>query len=191
MLRGLRRSDVASVFSLLARNFPAEHELLGWDRTAFERIGRSLFRPGPRIVLGFLRAIGRSPFDFLILDEDGKIAAAALLSYPPNVGFLSTVFVDEPFRRRGYAQKLLAVADARVARRGRRRMVLDVLEANAPARSLYAKLGYRRLRGGAHLVHDAPGSADPPPAPADLRPFRRGDAKPRLRASSRRRERGS
>src|SRR5689334_7089477 len=105
MLRGLRRSDVPAVFSLLARNFPIEHELLGWDRVAFERIGRGLFRPGPRLVLGFLRAIGRWPFDFLILDEGGTIAAAALLSYPPKVGFVSTVFVDEPYRRRGYAQK--------------------------------------------------------------------------------------
>src|SRR5262249_34514722 len=152
MLRPIRRDDVPEIFPLLARNFPAEHELLGWDRAVFERILRGLFRPGPRLALGLLRLVGRSPFELLMLDDGGRLAAGTLLTFPGRVGYVSTVFVDPPFRRRGYAQRLLAIADARARARGRRQMVLDVLEENAPARALYAKLGYRRLRGMSHLV---------------------------------------
>jgi hypothetical protein len=51
-----------------------------------------------------------------------------------------------------------------------------VLATNAPAKSLYAKLGYRLLHRLTYQFHDADGPASPSPPVAGIRPFERKDA---------------
>ena len=58
-------------------------------------------------------------------------------------GELLTLAVAPPHRRLGYGASLLAEGEARLLRAGAGRAVLEVSEANAPARALYAAAGWR------------------------------------------------
>ena len=175
-LRELRRADAPRLFELLKSQFPEEESILGTRADGFARIVRRLYRPDLRLLLGLLRLVGRSPFRFFVIEEEGDLVATTLLSFPPKTGFLSMVVVAPAFRRRGYARRLLDTARTATVRRGRRFVALNVLGSNAPARTLYASAGYRELDHQWLLVHDRPIDLAAAPKVASVRPFQREDA---------------
>jgi len=178
MLREFRPTDTPRLFEFLKTEFPQEEALLGTRPEGFRKIVQRLSRWDTRLVLGLARAIGRPLFRFLVIEDAGRVVATTMLTFNPRSGYVSMVVVDPSFRRRGYARRLLEEARHATERRKRRYVVLDVLEANPPARTLYEAIGYRRLRSSAYLSHERPDTLRGPlPTPAGIRPFRRRDAR--------------
>ena len=134
MIRDLRKSDASRVLELLKAGFPEEERLSGTTPEGFHRIVRRVFRWDVRIALRVLSWSGRPVFRFLVVEEDGRVVATTLLSFPERAGYVSTVTVDSAYRRRGFARGLIERA-AEIARAaGRKFLVLDVLDQNVPAR---------------------------------------------------------
>lgn len=177
-LREFHRSDGKAFFALLKIGFPEEERMLGTRPEGLERLLRRLYRLDIRLLLGILRAFRRSPFHLYVLDDGGRLAGVTMLSFAARAGYLSTVVIDPAYRRRGLARRLIEAARAEAARRGKPYVVLTVLEANAPARALYATAGYEELKRERFVVHDAPGSIPAGPASPSIRPFERSDAEP-------------
>ncbi len=179
MLRELRPKDTERLYAFLKVDFPEEEALLGTRPEGVSKVVRRIFRWDTRILLGLMRLFGRSLFRFFVIDENGGIVATTLLSFTARTGWVSMVAVDRGHRRQGLARRLLEQARATTARRGRKYIALDVLEANTPARTLYASLGYRPLRARAFFVHESPGAfLNAPATAAGVRPFQRADAAP-------------
>jgi len=177
-LREFRRADAASLFALLKSEFPEEEAILGMRAEGFEAVIRRLFRADFRLFVGVLRAFGRAPYRLFVADEAGSIAGTTLLTFAARAGFLSTVVVAPPFRRRGIARALIDAARRATARRKLPYVALRVLAENAPARALYAAAGYRELDRQRYVVHEAPASIGAVPASPSIRPFRPSDAGP-------------
>jgi GNAT superfamily N-acetyltransferase len=166
------------MFQLTEANFPEEGALLRWRPGAFETVVDRVFRPDMRLLLWLMEKLRHPIVKAFALEVDQRLVGAALLSFTGPSGYISSVVVDAPYRGRGYATQIVRACESAAYRLGRRYAVLDVLRSNAPARSLYLKLGYRPIRGQSYHVRDYDGPAPPEaPLPEGLRPFVRADAK--------------
>ncbi|HTT17069.1 MAG TPA: GNAT family N-acetyltransferase [Thermoplasmata archaeon] len=175
-VREFRRTDAPALFALMKTEFPEEEAVLGMRAEGFSEVIRRLYRADLRVFLGLARLVGRSPFHLYVLEQDGALAGTTLLSFARRAGFLSNVVVAPEFRRRGIARRLIETARATAARRRKPYVVLRVLSANTPARTLYLSAGYEVLDHQAYVVHDRPAAFAPAPTPAGIRPFERRDA---------------
>lgn len=180
--REFRFSDLPRLAQLQEEGFPEENALFGIQPKEIERLVRKLDRWHLRLMLGFLRVVGRPFFLFPIVEDDGAMVATTLLSFGARHGYVSMVMVDPKFRRRGYARRLLTTAQRWTRRRHKPYVVLDVLANNTPARRLYEELGYRELRATSAMVRDVPAAPSAAPAAeAAVRPFAKADV-PRLKS---------
>jgi ribosomal protein S18 acetylase RimI-like enzyme len=177
VIREFRRADANRVFGFLSSYFPEEERILGTRPEGFEKVMRRLFRLDTRFVLGLLSLLGRPVFRFFVDEEDGRVVATTLLTFPERSGYISTVVVDPQYRRRGLAQGLLERARVTALATGRKYVALDVLATNTPARTLYERIGYRPLRESTLLVRE-PDAALTGGASPSIRPFRRDDGRP-------------
>ncbi len=84
-----------------------------------------------------MAALLAMPGCFAVADPDGLILARVAA----DEAELLTVGVLPGARRRGVGRALLRAANREAARRGARRLFLEVAEGNAPARALYAQAG--------------------------------------------------
>jgi ribosomal protein S18 acetylase RimI-like enzyme len=182
-IRELRASDAPRIWEFLKQYFPEEEALMGSRPEGFRRLIHRIFRWDSRFLLGILRVFGRPVFNFYVVEEDSKIVASTLLSYPGPTGYISMVSVDATYRRRGFAQALLEHARETARKRGKSFVALDVLAHNAPAIALYERLGYQRLRGSAFFLREPDGAPTGPadPLPATIRRFESRDVEPLLR----------
>jgi ribosomal protein S18 acetylase RimI-like enzyme len=177
MLRSFRAADGPRLAELVRTNFPEEEELLRWRPGAFEAIVARVYRPHIRFLLWFLEHVGHPIVKVFALEVDGRFVGGALLSYPAQAGYISSVVVDPAYRGRGYGAQIVRACEAAAARARRPYAVLDVLDVNTTARGLYAKLGYETLRHQAYYLREY-GASDPssPPAGEQVRPFVSRDA---------------
>jgi ribosomal protein S18 acetylase RimI-like enzyme len=174
VIRELRADDAPTLLALMQRDFPEEEALMGWQPDGFFRVVRRIYRWDARLLLGLAAIFGRRVFRFYVVEEDGRLVATTLLTYPARAGFVSMVAVDRAYRRRGLAKALLERARLDAVRAGRSYVALDVLATNAPARALYDALGFRPLRESRIMAWE--GSApDAPVGENAVRPFRRPD----------------
>jgi len=60
----------------------------------------------------------------------------------PRGGFIYDLMVYEPFRRRGYAEEAIRLAEQVAREKGADKISLHVFGSNIGARKLYTKLGY-------------------------------------------------
>jgi ribosomal protein S18 acetylase RimI-like enzyme len=181
-LREFRRADAAEFGRLVVDHFPAEQSLLGMRPEAIDRVARRIYRWDARLVLGLFRLLGRPIFRFFLIDVNGHVAATTIATFTPYAVYLSSVMVDTPYRRRGFAKRLLERSHEAGRRAGKAYAALDVLERNASAQELYRSMGYRPLRKLALFrreLADVPPRREHDPLPAGVRPFRNRDA-PRL-----------
>jgi GNAT superfamily N-acetyltransferase len=95
------------------------------------------------------RILARDDSEFLLgAPDDGPAAGVAQLRFRWAVWWeaedcwIEDVFVAEPARGSGLGRALVQAAIDRAAERGCRRVDLDVDTDNAPARALYASLGF-------------------------------------------------
>lgn len=176
--REIRPKDLPQVLAFLREDFPEEEALLGMRPQEVEQIVHRIFRWDTRLVLGMLRLVGRPVFHFYVIEEGGHLIATTQLSFAERSGYISMVVVDRAHRRQGLARELLERARRATRRRGKPYLVLDVLAANTPARTLYERIGYRLLRANAYFMHERPSELLPAPSRAPgLRPFAPADAR--------------
>jgi ribosomal protein S18 acetylase RimI-like enzyme len=177
-IRAARGRDAPRVLEFLQRYFPAEEAVLGTRPEGFVRVFARVYRLDTRLVLGLLRLAGRPVFRFLVGEEDGRLVATTLLTFPGPSGWISMVAVDADYRRRGFARALLEEARAISARAGKTYVGLEVLADNAPAIQLYERLGYRRLGASGFQVHESARAlaGGPDPSTPAIRGFRAEDA---------------
>ena len=81
-------------------------------------------------------------------DADWQVTAA-----PENVLVLHTLCVDPACAGRGIGREMVRFALSHARETGMRAVRLDTFEGNAPARALYAGLGFR-LAGRADVLHE-------------------------------------
>jgi ribosomal protein S18 acetylase RimI-like enzyme len=179
MLRDLRRADGPQFLGLMERGFPEESSLLGGRPEEFAKLFRRIFRWDTRFLLGLLRLFGRPIVRALVVEQDGRVVAETLVTFPSGAAYVSNVVVDPAYRRRGYARQMLEEA-RKTARRAKREYVaLDVLESNTSARALYDSMGYRPLQQRVQLLHDSMDRFGPvPPANPNIRALQRSDVAP-------------
>ena len=80
---------------------------------------------------------------FATVRRDGRAAACGRISVASGWGAITAVEVDPGYRRQGLGAAITAALAAAAADRGARRVLLQVETANAPARALYARCGFR------------------------------------------------
>jgi len=137
VVRDARREDAPAIVALIAAL--AEFESLpGPDADAAARLVEHGFG-------------ARRHFESLVAEADGAIVAYAIFftTYStfrmrPTL-FLEDIFVHPDVRRRGIATKLMETLRALATERGCGRFEWMVLDWNAGAQALYAKLGAKQL----------------------------------------------
>jgi N-acetylglutamate synthase len=82
-------------------------------------------------------------------DPDGRAAAVGRVSVAGSWGAITAVEVDAARRRQGLGAAITSALAAAAARRGVRRVLLQVETGNTPARALYTRCGFR----DAHRYH--------------------------------------
>jgi ribosomal protein S18 acetylase RimI-like enzyme len=146
--------------------------------SAFEKVVDRAFRWDARFLFGLLHAVRRPILEIHVADEQGEAVAMAMVSFPKRSGYISGVAVDVEHRHRGLGRRVVEACEASARRAGKSYVTLDVLSSNAPARSLYEKMGYHLLRHEAFYRKELPGPAPPEaPLPSGVRIFARRDAK--------------
>lgn len=96
-------------------------------------------------IQGLLPAGHETPnhFLFTIVAEPSEERVGILwLAVEPRGGFVYDLRIEERFRRRGYAEAGMRLAEAVSREKGADRISLHVFGGNDGARKLYAKLGY-------------------------------------------------
>lgn len=98
-------------------------------------------RISPRSVRGFLRSASAQVW---VAAERGEVLACLILLTRSNsrVARIYSVVVSASVRGRGLGARLVSLAEQWARKRGSVCISLEVREDNAPARALYAKLGY-------------------------------------------------
>lgn len=139
--------EVAEVDAVLALATPLELEATCSDTLPeawFDVSGRrGRFRDEAVFVYRALleRLHGRA--GFALAKAGGQVAAVGLaVAAPPWVGVFSMLTL-ESYRRQRLAEAVLAAIAGWAGERGAERMYLQVELENAPARSLYARVGFR------------------------------------------------
>jgi len=137
VVRAARREDAVAILTLI-RALAEFEELPGPDDAAAARLVEHGFGPRPF-------------FESLVAELDGAVVAYAIFftTYStfrmrPTL-FLEDVFVHPTAQRRGVATAIMTRLRALAVERGCGRFEWMVLDWNAGARALYAKLGATQL----------------------------------------------
>lgn len=122
------------------------------------RIGQ-LFMPGMRDLL-----------NGLLWEEDGKIVSIVMIQKrgSSNNWMVNTVATLPEYRRRGYARKLVEGSLDLMRSRGAEIAVLDVIDANYPAYTLYENIGFEHFSGQYELEYKPSGVHPTQEWPAEL-----------------------
>ncbi len=81
-------------------------------------------------------------FFAVIQESQGKRLGWLWLMVEKQEAFIYEIIIDEPYRRQGYGQKTMQLAEREAKRLGATKMGLHVFGFNHAARALYEKLGY-------------------------------------------------
>jgi len=96
----------------------------------------------------------RDAFRGFVWEEDGKMVGSAnvLRQGTSDRWYIANVAVLPEYRRRGIARRLVEACMDLARERGARTILLDVVAGNAPAVSLYERLGFEHFSGQAYLT---------------------------------------
>lgn len=76
--------------------------------------------------------------------EDKKLVGYVILYYVLEDGEIARIAVDDPYRRKGVASRMLRELEILCKDNGVSKLLLDVRESNAAAYSFYEKQGFTR-----------------------------------------------
>ncbi len=91
----------------------------------------------------FLASLQEESRCFLVAEEKGQVLGYCGLQIGGDQGDVLTIGVEPSMRRRGIGQKLMEELIRETAKRGVKRLFLEVRVSNAGARGLYEKLGFQ------------------------------------------------
>ena len=95
---------------------------------------------------GMLSELLDSPYEWAVLaEEGGQVCGYACLFTLFETADLMNIAVDEPFRGRGIACRLIEALHEKAKELGAERVMLEVRVSNAPAIALYQKYGYEKI----------------------------------------------
>ena len=100
------------------------------------------FRFSRRAMRGFAEADGAIS---ILAEAGGGLAGFCIVQMEDQVGYVVTLDVEESWRRRGLARRLMAEAERKVCTAGGTAMALHVFPGNAGAVRFYESIGYDRL----------------------------------------------
>lgn len=181
MIEDFRFANAGRLLELFQQNFPEEERVYGTRPEAWSEVVKRIHHPMVRLIVAMARWVRHPIYRFFTIMEGDRLAATTIVSFSPRIGYISSVMVDPPFRRRGFARRLMERSHQEIAAFHRPNAVLDVLSDNAPAQALYRSMGYRPLRTSAFFTRElSPASAPTPSSspysgPGRVRPFRRSD----------------
>ncbi len=92
----------------------------------------------------FLESLEREDTLFLTAVCDGTVAGYVGCYCVCGSGEITNVAVDEKFRRRGVAKKLLEILFEEAKERSLYDVMLEVRQSNAPAIALYTSMGFQK-----------------------------------------------
>lgn len=103
-----------------------------------------------------------------IWEEEGRAVGVSnvLRMGATDQWLIGNVSVLPEFRRRGIARQLVAASVDYARGRGARRILLDVVQGNLPAYTLYQTLGFEDFAGRVNLLHEGGAATSPIPLPA-------------------------
>lgn len=119
VLRPMQEADLRQVLHIERRSFT-----IPWSDATFR---------------GLLR---RQSTALLVAERAGSVVGYAVLWFAADEAELGDMAVLPEVRRRGLGRRLLDGALAEAARRGAKRVFLEVRESNVAARSLYERAGF-------------------------------------------------
>lgn len=88
-----------------------------------------------------------------IQDQENKIIATGRVSASPDLAMVTTVWVEESYRGKGLAKKIMNALSNAVYEIGHKQIVLQVLKSNVAAIGLYKSLGYEIHHDYAYYRH--------------------------------------
>ena len=147
ILRPLAAEDVEAALALSVG--------AGWNQVAADW----------RVFLDLGEAFG------LVAPGGALVGTACTLPYPPRVGWISMVIVDDAWRRRGLGSRLLDAAIEALRTAG----LTPLLDATPLGRPLYLRLGFRDLWGFSRYAAEAPARRGAGSEGAGVRPLAEGD----------------
>ena len=155
LIRDFRKSDLNDLLDLLPRCFAKEFEITGFDPDHMkDMVNRAFGRMG-RLFLGSAQLLGKEPVRFLVADAKNRVVGTTIVNRDRKVGYIAAVMVHPDYRNRGIATTLVKNAVEYVQKRKMDRAILDVVSTNAPAITVYSKLGFVEFERVVHMVGEA------------------------------------
>jgi ribosomal-protein-alanine N-acetyltransferase len=108
------------------------------DVECFERV----FRFSRGVMRGFAETAGAIT---VLAESAGELVGFCVVQIEGQVGYVVTLDVAGPWRRRGLARRMMEQVEARVRAAGGTGMALHVFTGNAGAMSFYESMGYDRV----------------------------------------------
>jgi ribosomal protein S18 acetylase RimI-like enzyme len=116
------------------------------DFEALCEIDRACYEPAIAYSRREMRAYLNAPgADCLIAESTSRICGFFISTRESDQGYIVTVDVLEPFRKRGVGTALLGEAEKRMALHGVRTVALDTAVDNLSAIAFWQKHGYRKI----------------------------------------------
>jgi ribosomal protein S18 acetylase RimI-like enzyme len=161
---------------LLPQCFAEEFEVTGFDPNHVREMVDRMFGIFGRLFLNLSKLLGRESARFFVAEVDNKIVGTTIVDNSGRVGYVSTVMVHPVYRKKGIATRLLKGAVEYVQKKKRNKVVLHVNSTNTTAKSVYAKLGFKRFECITHLVGETDSLLKPRNVgPVQVRLFQKND----------------
>jgi ribosomal protein S18 acetylase RimI-like enzyme len=152
LIRDFRKSDIEDLLEVAEKSFAEEFEISGFDPDHIRKMADKAFSFWGKILLGFLKLLGKEPFKLFVAEADGRVVGTTLVNIKGKIGYIAAVMVHPIYRRKGIATKLMESGLNYVQKKRLSRAILHVVSKNTPAKGLYHKLGFKKFENIVHLV---------------------------------------
>ena len=116
------------------------------DAAAMYALDVACFDPVFRFSLGAMRGFAEAAGAIAVLAEaTGELVGFCVVQMEGKIGYVVTLDVAPPWRRRGLARRLMAEVETRVRAAGGAGMALHVFKGNTAAMQFYESIGYGRV----------------------------------------------
>jgi ribosomal-protein-alanine N-acetyltransferase len=121
-------------------------EYLPGDWQAMHALDLVCFEPVFQFSRGAMHRFAEAPGAIVVLAEaTAELVGFCVINVEQQTGYVVTLDVAPPWRRRGLARRLMAEAETRLRAAGGTSMALHVSTANTAAMQFYESIGYGRV----------------------------------------------
>ncbi len=152
LIRDFKKSDLDDVLKIAEKSFVEEFEISGFDPDHMREMVDKAFSFWGKILLGFLKLLGKEPFRLFVAEADGRVVGTTMVSIKDKIGHVTGVMVHPIHRKKGIATKLMKSALGYIQKKKSSRAILHVMSRNTAAEGLYHKLGFKKFETTMYLV---------------------------------------